>query len=658
MNLGLRQKFSLLAFLAGGLFAAMSIIGYYTSYLNLSETLTSEILAIVDSQGKEMDSWLKSKAVAAQYTADLLGNLGDINRMKNRDLQGLTTSDKDILEVTIGLRDKYFFGYNAGDFTGKIDPTGRAWYNDAREKNGLTFTEAYVDSFTNKLIVSAVAPIKINGEFVGATCVDISLDVLNEQIKKSKYRGQGDGVLFERSGNLLATTSSRGAKNAKEIPGIGEHFSEMLTNGSGYFSLPEDQMYGSRVFAYTTIPSTGWILGIAVSEDFILGAIKTLRTTYAILGIVGLALMILACLRMASSITNPIQQLQQHAVELSHGNLRVQDLPVRSKDEIGSLSAAFNEMSASLRNLIGKMSHTSHQVAASSEELTANAQQSADTSVHISENVAEVNGNMTRQLSDISSAKQNVDIVFKDIENMSEKTQLVTKTSNETAEAALRGERLMETAVEKMSNIERSVMASAKVVKQLGDNSKQIGQIIEAISSISEQTNLLALNAAIEAARAGEAGKGFAVVAEEVRKLAAESQTSAEQIRERILNIQNDTVLAVEAMETGTQDVKEGTAAIAEVGEQFKRIMQRVDNIKQQMAGIGVSMKTVTQGASQIVAAVDSIDEVSRTTSEYTNSISNDTETQSASNEEIAAASQALAQLAVEMQTAIDKFKM
>ena len=657
MNLGLRQKFSMLAFLAGGLFAVMSIIGYYTSFLNLSETLEAEILAVVGSQGKEMDSWLKSKAVAAQYAADLLGNLGDINRMKNRELQGLTTSDKDILEVTIGLRDKYFYGYNAGDFTGKIDPTGRAWYNDAREKNALTFTEAYVDSFTKKLVVSAVAPIKINGEFVGATCVDISLDVLNEQIRKSKYRGEGDGVLFERSGNLLATTSSRGAKSAKEIPGIGDHFDEMLRNGTGYFSLPEDQLYGDRVFAYTTIESTGWILGIAVSEDFILGAIKTLRSTYAVLGIVGLLLMILACMKMASSITNPISQLQQHAVELSHGNLRVQDLPVNSSDEIGALSTAFNEMSASLRNLIGKMSHTSHQVAASSEELTANAQQSADTSVHISENVAEVSGNMNRQLNDISAAKQNVDIVFKDIENMSEKTKVVTKTSNETAEAAQRGSQLMAIAVDKMSNIERSVMASAKVVKQLGDNSKQIGQIIEAISSIAEQTNLLALNAAIEAARAGEAGKGFAVVAEEVRKLAAESQTSAEQIRERILNIQNDTVLAVEAMETGTQDVKEGTAAIDEVGEQFKRIMQRVENIKQQMAGIGVSMKTVSEGASQIVTAVDSIDEVSRKTSEYTNSISNDTETQSASNEEIAAASQALAQLAVEMQEAIDKFK-
>ncbi|MBR3746545.1 MAG: hypothetical protein IKN27_06255 [Selenomonadaceae bacterium] len=98
--------------------------------------MESEISAVVDSQGKALDSWLKSKAIAAQYTADLLGNLGDLNRMKNRELLALTTSDKDILDVTIGLKDKYLFGYQAGDFTGKIDPTVRAWYNNAREKTG------------------------------------------------------------------------------------------------------------------------------------------------------------------------------------------------------------------------------------------------------------------------------------------------------------------------------------------------------------------------------------------------------------------------------------------------------------------------------------------------------------------------------------------
>ena len=659
MNLGLKQKFSMLAVLAGALIAIVSIIGYYNANKDLSETLAAEIKSVVDAQRRELDGWLKTKAASAEYAANLLTNLnGDFEKMKDRNLMSLTTSDKDILEVTVGLNDGYFASYNAGDSTGKLDPTSRPWYKNSRDLDRVNFTDAYVDVYTNALIVSAAAPIKANGQFVGSTCNDISLTVLGEQVKKMKYQDQGDGIILERSGRILATSTERGVETVQEIPGFEKHFEEMLANGSGYFELPKDDKFGERIFAYHTLESTGWIMGVAVSEDFVFAATRSLRNTYLILVIVGLALMVFVCLQMSSSITGPIAQLQKHAVELAKGNLHMENISVNSKDEIGTLAQAFNDMSESLRHLIGKMSQTSRQVASASEELTASAQQSADTSVHVAEKVGEVNMNMSAQLEDIDAAKASVDIVFEDIEKMSDKTKVVTKASNETAESAQHGSKLMETAVEKMNHIEKSVMASADVVKQLGESSQEIGKIVEAISAISEQTNLLALNAAIESARAGEHGRGFAVVSEEVRKLASESATSAEQIRDRIAKIQNDTALAVEAMEAGTKDVEEGTEAIREVGKQFNRIMKNVDGIQQQMEGIGTSMKTVSDGAQRIVEAVESINEVSRKTSENTNAISSDTETQSASNEEIAAASQALANLAEEMQTAINKFKL
>ena len=126
----------------------------------------------------------------------------------------------------------------------------------------------------------------------------------------------------------------------------------------------------------------------------------------------------------------------------------------------------------------------------------------------------------------------------------------------------------------------------------------------------------------------------------------------------RIGSIQNDTEDAVRAMETGTRDVKAGTEAIYEVGEQFKRILKLVDNIKEQMGGIGTSMKTVSDGASQTVAAIESIETVSKQNSDYANAISNEMQNQLASNEEIAAASNALAQLAMETQEEINKFKI
>ena len=653
------KKFFVLSMLAGLLIGIVSIVGYYMSNKGLSETIESEMNALIDAQGRELNGWLLTKATSVEHLANIFTAMnGDMSKIKTREPLALTASDKDILEMTVGLEDGYFVGYNAGDSTGKVDPTARPWYKSARDENKVIFTEAYVDVFTKQNIISAAAPIKANGRFIGAVCNDIALTVLDEELKTMTYRGEGNGIIMERNGNILARSRSADTKSVKEIPGVDAHFNEMLNTKTGYFILPSDGTHNDEVFVYTTLESTGWIVGISVDEDFVMATARQLRMIYIVLTVIGVTATLIVFRQMAASITKPIIELEAHASELAKGNLKIKDIAISSTDEVGSLARAFNDMSKNLRNLISKMANTSDQVAAASQQLTASAHQSADTSVHVAESVGDVSNNMNQQLDDITAAKESVDIVFNDIEQMSEKTKDVTQASNETAKAAQRGEELMKTAVGKMGNIEKSVMASASVVRTLGENSQQIGQIVEAISAIAEQTNLLALNAAIEAARAGEQGRGFAVVAEEVRKLAAESQTSAEQIRDRITQIQNDTANAVDAMESGTNDVKEGTEAIREVGEQFQQIMKRVDDIKRQMGGIGTSMKTVSDGASKIVDAVESIDQVSRKTSEHTTTISAATEEQSASNEEIAAASQALSNLATEMQEAVGKFKI
>ena len=123
-----------------------------------------------------------------------------------------------------------------------------------------------------------------------------------------------------------------------------------------------------------------------------------------------------------------------------------------------------------------------------------------------------------------------------------------------------------------------------------------LAAIVESVSAIADQTNLLALNAAIEAARAGEAGKGFAVVAEEVRKLAAESQSAAENIKEKISTIQRATDKTVQVMENGTARVADGTASIRQVGEQFQSIIERIDDIREQVNDIAGVIEAVDKG--------------------------------------------------------------
>ena len=656
--MGIKQKFFMLSGLIGAIMAIVSCIGYYTAYSNLEDSVEKELMATVETQGEALDGWLREKAVPAVSAANLMASFnGDITTNDIQKMMALASSDKEIMGLTNGNESGAFMDAKA-DNTGKVDPRGRGWYKDAKAAGKLIFTDAYNDATTGKLVVSAAMPYKDQtGNFRGAICDDITLDTLKERVKAVTYRGAGTGFIIEKSGKIIASTNDSDVMtDVKDNDGMGRHFQEMVQKGKGFFL--SEHSGNTVVMAYTTVPSTNWVVVIGVDSASVFAAVQKLKIMYAILTIVGILLIVIASLRFSGMITTNVIRLKEHADKLAEGDLRVEDLPVESRDELGTLAETFNMMSHNIRELIRKMATTAEQVAAAAEELTASAQQSAEAANHVAGTVSQVSDGMQDQLESINHAKQDVDIVYTDITQVSGKTKNVTENSAKTAEAAQQGERLMTGAMSKMGHIETSVAESAEVVRKLGENSKQIGEIVDAISAIADQTNLLALNAAIEAARAGEHGRGFAVVAEEVRKLAGESQKSAEEIKERIGIIQRDTEQAVTSMENGTGEVKLGATAIREVGTQFADIMRMVDEIKQQMEDVNGSVTAVTGGATRIVQAVDAIDTVSRSTSEHTQSISAATEEQSASTEEIASASRSLATMASELQEATNKFKI
>ena len=178
------------------------------------------------------------------------------------------------------------------------------------------------------------------------------------------------------------------------------------------------------------------------------------------------------------------------------------------------------------------------------------------------------------------------------------------------------------------------------------------------ISGIAGQTNLLALNAAIEAARAGEQGRGFAVVAEEVRKLAEQSQEATKKIADLIGEIQSETGRAVEAMNTGTKEVKSGSGVVAVAGQSFEQIVALINQVTEQVRGISTNIQHMAKGSQAVVVSVNEITETSKNTVGQTQSISAATEEQSASMQEIASSSQALAKLAEELQEAVNVFRV
>ncbi len=664
IKLTIKRKFSFLAAFIGGLMILVSIIGYYIAYTNLDKALEAAITSSTEAQGNKLEGWVAQKAEVAKAAANIMTQLGGQTNVSNmHSILGLATNNKDILDVTNGNENGFIMSYKDGNVTGKTNPAERPWFLAAKKQNKVIFTNAYRGadnggSNAGKLMVSAAAPYyDANGQFKGAICEDISCKILDDVANSLKYRGQGNGIIIQHDGQILATSdSSLTSKNINANPGLKSHFQQMLSDKNGYFFVNRNGV--EEVVTYTTLSTTGWIVALTVPKAFVFAPMRNLQITYAIISIIGIILIVFSCQRFASKVIHAINKLKTSSDKIASGDLSGPDIEPDDDDELGELTMANNSMKRNISDLISKMVNIADKVASSSKDLTASATQSAEASNHVAETVTSVAAGMEDQMKNIDAAKGDVERVFTDMQEVATKTQHIAEASGKTAEAAQKGETLMKEAMVRMGKLETSVMDSSKVVQKLGENSKQIGQIVDTIAAISDQTNLLALNAAIEAARAGEHGKGFAVVAEEVRKLAAESQNSAEEIKNRISVIQEDTIKAVQVMQDGTVEVQSGTEAIRNVGTQFTSIMGMVNNIKSQMDNINDSVQSVSQGAKNIVTAVDSIDKVSRQAAEQTQSISAATEEQSASTEEIASASHALATMSVELKESTNKFKI
>ena len=356
-------------------------------------------------------------------------------------------------------------------------------------------------------------------------------------------------------------------------------------------------------------------------------------------------------------ISMPARLIAQAASEITHGNLALNDIAVKSSDELGQLAGSFNQMKGNLRHVIEQVAHAAQQVTASSQQLTASAAHSTLAANQVASSIFDMAQGAQMQLTTFTETTVAVQQMSVGIQQIATNANIVAGKSSQASETATNGSKSIEKAISQMAQLEKTVNTSAQVITKLGEQSKEIGQIVGTISGIAGQTNLLALNAAIEAARAGEQGRGFAVVAEEVRKLAEQSQEAAKKIAQLIGEIQGDTEEAVIAMNQGTNEVKIGAQVVDVAGKSFQDIAQLVLEVSTQIKDISSAIQQIADGSQVIVVSVKEIDSVSKKTSEETQTVSAATQEQSASMEEIASSSQLLGEMAQNLQEVVSKFR-
>ena len=335
-----------------------------------------------------------------------------------------------------------------------------------------------------------------------------------------------------------------------------------------------------------------------------------------------------------------------------------QDIKVETEDEFGKIAVQFNSVMKHMRQALGEVQRAAVQVSDSADKVTASINKTGDLVQNVAMSVTTAAENTDSQKADISETEERVKHMEQSIEKSVKAMQTGLKSVQQTLQQADKGNETARVTVKQMNDISDAVAESAKIVEELGENSKEIGSIVAVISGIAEQTNLLALNAAIEAARAGAAGRGFSVVADEVRKLAENSQNSAQQIGEIIEKIQRTTENAVETMNVASQQVAEGRNNVESTGNSFSEIVNMIkiaeENSRQVMELIG-NMKAPI---ADIVERTEKLSNMSVEIAAKMEEISMATGEQSMSVVEIFENSGSLNDLAKNLENTVHEFKL
>ncbi|MFJ7734882.1 methyl-accepting chemotaxis protein [Lysinibacillus sp. NPDC097287] len=357
------------------------------------------------------------------------------------------------------------------------------------------------------------------------------------------------------------------------------------------------------------------------------------------------------------SIVKPLKRLIVQLDTISSGNDSTQRLEITSKDEVGALANAFNEMLTTLRTLMRNVKETATQVSTSSTELSATASSATATTKKMTTSMQQLaSGANTQKLSANENAETMTDIAS-GINLVTEANEEVSTYVTDAFNTAKHGEETVLAMQAQMSSMTNVVHNSTVSVTTLNAHADDIGKIIEVIHAIADQTNLLALNASIEAARAGEHGKGFAVVAEEVRKLAEQSKTSAAQIASTIYTMQQ---LSKEASEHMLQSEQEATASanVAHTASiAFGEITTKVTLVTSKIQEVSSIAEELYARIEQVNASTQMVAKIATDAGHQANSVTQIADTNLQSMEDINDAAEQLSKNAENLHTLIHQFK-
>ena len=391
---------------------------------------------------------------------------------------------------------------------------------------------------------------------------------------------------------------------------------DAVIKGKKTFTSTNTQVAGQAYFvAYVPVfDEAGNVVSMSftgVSRESVNAQIRKSIITMSVIAVILLAISIFVAIKIAMGMAKAINTMNDCIKKLSNGEFIKTDKFLNRNDEIGESINSTNSLVNTLEGIITHVKETSVALNSASVELNNMSTKMADTAESVSCAVGEVARGATEQAENIQSATENVATIDMAVNSVSDTALMLANTAEKMNQSSKESELALKKLENSFNLMSQNIVDISDAIKATGDAVDTVNNKVALINGIADQTNLLALNASIEAARAGEAGRGFAVVATEIGSLATNSNATANDIKDEMLNLLNVTGQATQKADSIQKIANEVTEVLSATVLDIQSLIGDIDSTVTNIEAITGNTEVCNDSKNVVVDAMSSLSAIS-----------------------------------------------